>query len=326
MRILFSLLLLLFSFSTFAGTLAERFVLMDTGVEIKVSSPGREKTLIPIIKDARVYMESLAIVLSSYNERSEVDRINNAKVGSKVKVSPVTAQVIKQALAISRLTGGSFDITVLPLVNLWGFFKKQRKMPPSPAAIEKILPHVGYYYLQVLPSGEVVKWQEGVQITLAGIAKGFIVDEGIRFLQKRKIRAALINAGGDLRVYGKRWRIGVQDPRDRTKIVGVITIKEGAVATSGDYERFWTYKGKRYHHIIDPRSGYPADSGIISATVLSPDCLRADALATALVVKGRDGFSWLNKKEGALLMKEEAGELKFIVSPGMEKYFKKTIR
>ncbi|NOZ64208.1 MAG: FAD:protein FMN transferase [Caldiserica bacterium] len=224
-------------------------------------------------------MESLAILLSSYNERSEISRINNAKAGSKIKVSPVTARVIEQSLEISRLTGGSFDITVLPLVKLWGFFKKQRNTPPSPSDIEKTLPQVGYYYLQVLPSGEVVKWQEGVQITLAGVAKGFIVDEGIRFLKKRKIRAALVNAGGDLRAYGKKWRIGVQDPRDRTKIVGVITIKEGAVATSGDYERFWTYRGKRYHHIIDPRSGYPADSGIISATVISPDCLRADALA-----------------------------------------------
>ena len=323
MRIVSLFLLLSLSFQSFTATLSERFLLMGTAVEIKVSGRERKETLHSILRNTRFYMESLALLLSSYNSQSEISRINEAKANTKIEVSPVTSYIIKESLEISRLTGGSFDITVFPLVKLWGFFKEQRNTPPPSSKIEALLPDVGYYYLKVLPSGEVVKLKDEVKITLSGIAKGFIVDEGIRFLKERKITTALINAGGDLRVYGKRWKIGIADPRGSRRVIGVITIKEGAVATSGDYQRFWIYKGKRYHHIINPRTGYPASSGIISATVISPDCMRADALATALIVKGEKGFSWLNDKESALLIKEENGKIQLISSPNMKKYFKR---
>ena len=324
MRVIFLILLLLPSFHLFPSTLSERFLSMGTIVEIKIKGSFKKPELRSIMRDTRAYMESLSILLNSYDPRSEVSRINNATEGEKVKVSPLTYDILKDSIEMSRLTEGSFDITVLPLVSLWGFFKKGRKIPPSSSEIEKVIPEIGYYYLKIFPSYEVMKQKEGVKITLSGIAKGYIVDKAIDFLKRERIESALVNAGGDLRVFGKRWRIGVANPRNPEKVVGIINLREGAVTTSGDYRKYWIYKGKRYSHIIDPLTGYPSSSGVISATVISPNCWRADALATALVVRGEEGFSWLGKKESALLIKEKEGKIQLIYSPRMKRYFRKS--
>ena len=318
---IFSLFLSLSLPPLYGARIQENIVLMGTTVQIILEDGSkREEKLREILGNTVAYLTTLSERLSVYSSRSEVAFFNQAPVNEEIKVSSLLYSLLEASREISRQTKGSFDITVFPLVKLWGFYKKERKVPPSLEEILSLLPRVGYYYLELLPGGGVIK-KKDVQIDLSGIAKGFIVDSGIEFIRRQKVKAALINAGGDLRVYGKRWRIGVAVPRNPRGVLGVITLREGAVATSGDYQKFWEYKGKRFHHIIDPRSGYPAESGIISATVLSPQCWRADALATALVVGGEEGLEWLKKKEEALLVKEE--NLEIVMSKGMKKYFQK---
>ncbi|HEX68568.1 MAG TPA: FAD:protein FMN transferase [bacterium] len=318
---LISLIFLLFSLNAFATTLNETFYLMGTTVEVRMEDKGKsERQLRVVFGDLVAYLTTLSSLLDPYSDESEISRINKAEAGEEVKVSFPVYSLLKDALEISRKTNGCFDITVMPLVRLWGFFKKERKTPPTDEEIEKVLPYVGYYLIDLTPGGSVVKRESEVEIDPSGIAKGFIVDKGIEFLKIRKIKSALINAGGDLRVYGRRWRIGVAHPRFTDRILGIITLREGAVATSGDYQKFWEYGGRKYHHILDPRTGYPADSRIISATVVSSECFRADALATALVVRGEKGLTWLDKGEEALLVKGE--EVKLIMSSGMKKLFK----
>ncbi len=321
-------LLVLFLFllpaTSFPAYFHQSTFLMGTVVEIKVQDKGKDvNTLKEVVKETFNFIKEKSLPFDIYSESSEINRINSLPPGKRWKLSPEFKEILEKSFIISQQTEGSFDITVLPLVELWGFYKTHLQTPPSREEIRKMKELVDYRNLELLPTGEIYKKKKGVRITLSGIAKGWIVDESIQFLHRKGIESALVNAGGDLRVYGKEWRIGVQDPRSPQSLLGVIKLYKGALATSGDYQKFWIYKGKRYHHILDPHTGYPASSGVISATVLSSFCYRADALATALVVKGEEGLKWIekSKEEEAILVKEEKRFRRLIFSSGMRKYF-----
>jgi FAD:protein FMN transferase len=263
--------------------------IMDTVVTVRVYAETKEQGDAAIDTVYSV-MEGLEDELSRHVAGSPVDTINSKAGQEAVQVSPHVMYVIQGALETARQTGGAFDITVAPLLDLWAIGTVEARVP-APAEIEEKLGLIDYSQVQV-QNGRVFLPREGMALDLGGVAKGYIVDQGIAALKEEGIQAAYLDAGGDIRVMGEKpdgtpWRIGIRHPRDRNKVLAVIPLTgDGAVVTSGDYQRYFEEGGIRYHHILDPVSGYPAQAGIISATVIAGDTMTADILSTAFFVLG----------------------------------------
>jgi len=227
-------------------------------------------------------------IMSTYRPESEISRLNAAAGKSWTTVSPELRLVIEAGLRFGALSGGAFDITVKPLLRIWHIEKSGR--PPRQQRIDNLLPLVDYRTVQIDEAGRIRLPKPGMAIVLGGIAKGYAVDRAIGILQQEGVENAIVNAGGDLRAIGRRsasrpWRVGIQAPRRRDQQMADLSLTNRAVATSGDYERFYIYQGVRYHHILDPRTGRPARS-CRSVTVIAPTTMEADALATAVFVLG----------------------------------------
>lgn len=271
---------------------------MDTLVSIQVYAPkpADELPIRSAITAAFSEMTRLDSLFSAYRNDSEVALINReVATPNGVMLSSAVDSVLHVAQWAAQISHGAFDVTVAPILRLWGFGTDSLKLP-SPEQIVARLPLVGYHHL-LLSARRINFRQPHMAIDLGGVAKGYVVDRGLEILQQAGIRDVMITAGGDLRVItspltaGRRY-IWIRHPRPahpdsaassffgRFKLAG-----DGAVSTSGDYERFFIHEGKRYHHIIDPHSGYPA-SGAVSATVLAKTSVQADALSTALFVLG----------------------------------------
>jgi thiamine biosynthesis lipoprotein len=208
--------------------------------------------------------------------------------------------LVRTALDVAERTDGAFDITVYPLVELWGFYAKAPAVPEA-AQIAECLKRVGWRNLAI-EDGKLVKRQNGTEIDLGGIAEGYAVTEAVRVLKEAGIRSALVDAGGDIyafgHVRGRPWRVGVRNPRG-DGIIGAVDISDGSVSTSGDYERFFEKDGIRYPHIFDPKTGYPP-RGVISATVVSSNAALADAWALAVFVMGaQKGLERIRELPGA---------------------------
>ena len=220
--------------------------------------------------------------------------------GEGAQVKGDLERILETAMEISRATSGAFDPTMGELVYLWGFGRDQPTLP-EPEEIKDALKRTGY---DKLPTGQCCPAGLEIWFDLGGVAKGYAVDEAVAFLQERGIKAGIVNAGGDLRSFGPRpgrgkWKIGVQDPNDPQALAGVLEVKEAAVATSGDYQRYFEEGGLRYHHILDPSTGYPARTGLKGTTVIAHDCATADALATAAFVLGPvKGLALLENRKG----------------------------
>lgn len=281
---------------------ATRF-LMDTSVDI--SAYGRDAET--HVKRALGEMERLEEVLSRHIVESEVARIN-ANAGDWVSISDDTLAVISLALQIGDMTEGAFDITVGNLVSLWGFGTGSYKVP-SEEEIAAALATVDYRKVELDKTGKRVRIPAGTVLDLGGIAKGYIVDQARSYLMKQRIQRAIVNAGGDISVIGSRpdgnpWRVGVQNPNDPSQISWVIPLQNNSVVTSGDYQRFFIQDGQRWHHILDPRTGYPARE-LKSVTIVAQTAAEGDALSTAVFVlgweKGRELVERLPGVEGILV-------------------------
>ncbi|HHT73902.1 MAG TPA: FAD:protein FMN transferase [Firmicutes bacterium] len=281
---------------------ATRF-LMDTSVDI--SAFGRDAET--YVKQAFGEMERLEEVLSRHIVHSEVAKINSS-AGEWVSVSEPTIEVISLGLEIGELTKGAFDITVGVLVSLWGFGTGDYKVPSS-EEIAEALATIDYRKVEVDKAGKRVRIPEGSVLDLGGIAKGYIVDQARSYLVKHRMQRAIVNAGGDISVIGARpdgtpWRVGVQNPNDPSQISWVIPLQNNSVVTSGDYQRFFIQDGARWHHILDPRTGYPARE-LKSVTIVAQSAARADALSTAVFVlgweKGKELVEKLPGVEGILV-------------------------
>jgi thiamine biosynthesis lipoprotein len=256
-------------------------VMMGTFVEI-ISPEQRAANI------AFAEIQRLDNLLSKYKEESEISRLN--KTG-ELAVSAETFYVIKKALDFWQVSDGAFDISVGPLMDLWGFTdKKYRK--PQEAEIKKTLELVGSDKIILNFSNNVVKFMlPGIKIDLGAIAKGYALDCAVKKLKENKIKSCLINAGGQVyclgNKFGQPWKIAVKNPRGND-IVDYLKLEDQSASTSGDYEQYFIKDKKRYTHILNPKTGYPADSGIVSVTVIAPDCLTADALATSIFVLGKN--------------------------------------
>jgi thiamine biosynthesis lipoprotein len=205
-------------------------------------------------------------------------------------VHPEVAGVLHAALEVGRASGGAFDITVEPLVRAWGFLGGTPHVPDS-ATVRRAFAHVGARHVRFDPATRALAFdREGVRIDLGGIAKGCGVDAARRALEAQGIRDALVDLSGNMFALGRpagapAWRIGIRDPRDRAPYFARLALTGRAIATSGKYEQFVAASGRTYGHILDPRTGVPAE-GLISVTVLAPDAMTADAWGTALFVLG----------------------------------------
>lgn len=242
-------------------------------------------------------------LMSMYRDDSDVSRINLAKAGEKVSVSPDTYKVIKTALKISRESGGAFDITVAPVTQLWNF-SAEKPTVPAKESIEKAHASVGFENIVLGEDYCVTKLKSETQIDLGGAAKGYAGDCAARIAEKYNLTGGIIDLGGNIICFGEnpksedgRWKVGIQVP---FKAAGtyekVIETGQGAIVTSGNYQRFFEKDGKKYHHIIDPKTGYPKDCDYDSVTVVLKSSLEADCLATAAYVMGRENAEKLIDK------------------------------
>jgi len=239
-------------------------------------------------------------LMSPTMEKSDVFLINQSAGRKWVRVSPETFYAIKKSIEISEQSDGGFDITVGPLIKLWQK-AREKEHPPSEEDLRRTLDLVGFRNIMISPDEKILLKKDGMSIDLGGIAKGYAVDRAFDILRGLGYRNLIVNAGGDLRVGGMKfsqpWFIGIQNPRNPEKVVAKIPLTDGAIATSGDYEKYFIYQGKRYHHILNPKDGLPA-WGCQSVSVLCEEGILTDAMATAVFVLGPEkGFS-LSKDQG----------------------------
>jgi thiamine biosynthesis lipoprotein len=261
------------------------------GTFIEVTSPYKEAADIVFSEIKRI--EGL---LSKYKEDSEVSRLNRT---GQLKVSPETFYIIKKAKEFWEVSDGAFDITVAPLLDLWGFTDKQYVIPED-KKIKNTLDIIGSDKIILNESDNTVKFKHyGMKIDLGGIAKGFALDCAVRKLKEAAIFSCLINAGGQVYAlgdkFGKSWRVAIKDPRSN-KFAGYLELKDSSTSTSGDYEQYFIREKKRYSHILSPKTGYPANSGLASVTLIAQDALTADALSTAIFVLGKEKGEELKKR------------------------------
>ncbi len=231
--------------------------------------------------------------------------------------------ILAKSLELSRVTDGAFDISVGLLENIWGF-RGDKPHLPKEEEIQSALFRTGYQYI-LLADDKAILAKTGMVIDLGGISKGYAVDRVVTILRQEGISSGIVDAGGDLRVFGdkpdgRKWAIGIRDPVRAGSIAKTIYINEGAVATSGNYERCFIRDGKRYHHIFNPLTGYPAN-GCISVTIIAKEALVADALATGIFVlgpeKGMKLIENLHDVEGVIIYEEE-GRVTIISSKGVD--------
>lgn len=254
------------------------------------------------LEAARLEVERLELLFSRFREGGDVWRINRAAGGAPVAVAPETFAVLERATEFSQLTDGCFDVTVAPLSDAWDF---RRASAPDEDEIARARALVDYRDLTLDRKRRAAGLaRPGQAIDLGGIAKGFAGDLLMEVFRRHGVRSALSNFGGGVSALGARpdgspWRVGIRHPRGEG-LIGAVSVRDGAVVTSGDYERCFFAGGRRYHHLIDFRTGRPAASGLISVTVVAGSGLTADALSTAAFVAGLErGLAWIARARGA---------------------------
>jgi thiamine biosynthesis lipoprotein len=238
----------------------------------------------------------LSDIMTRFKTNSYVSHLNGS--GSLDEVPPELMAVLKSSIHFHGISQGAFDITVKPIVDLYQESFRANNSPPSPEALMDALARVGSNYIKLTPDNVAFARSE-MEITLDGIAKGYIVEQAMTVLRQQGIQHALINAGGDVVVHGgkgkgKPWRIGIQDPWNRKHHADVVSLNSGAIATSGNYEVFFD-REKLFHHLIMPRTGSPAND-IASVSIRAANAMEADALATTAYVKGPAGGMQLIKQ------------------------------
>lgn len=270
---------------------SETRTIMGTYVTITVEPSGLPEILVrAAVKDAFAQIERVDALMSTYKPQSELSRINANAGVAPVEADPEVIDTVGMALETAKETGGGFDPTIGPLVKLWGIASKDARVP-SDAEIGAALKLVDYTQVEVdRDKGTVFIKMPGMSIDLGGIAKGYASDRAVDALRKAGITAGIVAVAGDLRLFGKRadgsdWGVGIQHPRDKSGLMAKFKLTDAALSTSGDYERFFIKDGVRYHHIIDPRTGYPA-KGLMSVSVLTAKAVDSDAYATGLFVMG----------------------------------------
>jgi thiamine biosynthesis lipoprotein len=288
-------------------------LILGTTVTIRIYE-GAEEAIFERAFDRVTEIEERMSTSTADYQSTELLEVNRAAGENPVEVSEDTFYVVQRGLEYSRMTDGAFDITIGPLVDLWGIGTEYAAVPEE-QEIDELLPKVDYTRVELDPEKRTIYLPEpGMGLDVGGIAKGYAAEEVARILREEGIEHALLDFGGNILAMGKKpdgsmWKIGIQNPQQqRGDFLGIVEDEAMTVVTSGDYERYFEKEEVRYHHIIDPRTGYPARTGLSSVTIVSEDSTEADALSTAAYVmgieKGAKLIEELDGIEAAFVTKE----------------------
>ena len=294
---------------------------MGTEIAHKVFGKHSMKALQSVEKEAH----RLERLLSRFLPESDISRINRSAGVKREKISPETYEILSCAMECSVLSQGLFDITIGPLADLWDY--KHALEPPANNKIKLVLPLVNYNYLELNAVQKSAGLKNpGQSIDLGGIGKGFASDRFMEIFQEYGVTSAFSNIGGNVSTLGNKpdgspWRVGIRHPR-LNGLIGAVEVTGKAVVTSGDYERyFFDKEGRRFHHILNPITGYPAESGLVSVTIVADSAMTADSLSTAVFVGGIErGLALIKKYPNteAILVDEK---LRVYITKGLRKCF-----
>lgn len=279
-KILFCALLLSVCCSCTASPVKTTFFAMDTVMTLELYG---DKSALEAAKEEILRLDSL---FSIGEEESDISRLNDH---GEAEIAPETAQVLACGQEISQATGGALELTIAPLVDCWGWYEGNTAVPDA-AALSQALSLVDGSGL-ILKGNQASLSRSGMAVDLGCIAKGYTASHVAQMLSELGISSALINLGGNVQTLGTKpdgsdWVIGIADAGDPAAYLATLSVSDCAVVTSGDYQRYFEEDGRRYHHILDPKTGYPTDNGLHSVTVVCDDGTLADGLSTALFVMG----------------------------------------
>lgn len=302
---------------------------MGTSYSIRLSGKVRKTDLKELTRQITAELEIINHQMSTWDPDSEISRFNHSLSTEPVPVSPDFAQVVDRALGFSKTTGGAFDPTLQPLLNLWGFGSESKEDGvPSDEAIAEAKTKTGWHKVTVISSSALCKSQPQISLALGGIAKGYGVDAVGAILEEAGYENWFVEIGGEVIAKGQNpddvpWKIGIQYPDTNPmndRLQGIVHLSHGAVATSGDYRNYLSVDGTIYSHILDPRTGRTALSHTASVSVYASSCTDADALATALFVMGdEEGLAWVEQVPGIeamFLIRNDDGSIKERFSSG----------
>ena len=270
----------------------------------------------------------LETVLSAEKQESDIYKLNETGSGT---LSTETKNIVSKALEINKTTNGAFDISIYPLMVKWGF-TTQKYNVPSKNEISKLLKDVDSSKIIFDEKSGNIKLKENMKIDLGGIAKGYTSNRVMQIFKECGVKSGLVSLGGNVQALGTKtdgtaWQIAIENPDKSSDYIGVVSVKDKAVITSGGYERYFEKNGKTYHHILDPETGYPAESGVKSVTIVSDDGTLADALSTSLFVMGKEkalDYWREHKNEFDTVLVEDNGDI--TITGGLEKIFKSNFK
>lgn len=274
-------------------------------------------------------LERVEESMSTYRDSSAISRFNALPIGADVKPDPDFIAVLEAALAVGQQSGGSYDVTVGPLVDLWGFGATGRRQTvPAAEDISRLLTRIGLDKLSWSESTQTLHKNGEVQLDFSSLAKGYGVDVVAQWLTSQQLENFLVEVGGELRVQGEKpqatpWRVAIEQPSSVSGgIAATLPLKDIAIATSGDYRNFFEVDGERYSHTLDPRTGYPVRHNLVSVTVLHSSAMLADAWATALSVMGAEEAMRVAKQQGlaVYLIQRQQDTFTAQASPAFSQY------
>lgn len=270
---------------------------MDTIMSFVVLHEDGEELLI----DAEQEIRRLENLLSVTLEDSEISRLNRAAGEKAVPLSTDTMELLTLGKEYSAYTNGAFDIAISPIVKAWGFTEEEHHVPTQ-AELDALLPLTDPADL-LLEDETAYLQQAGMAIDLGGIAKGYASDQVAELLREKGVESAILSLGGNVygvgtKPGGEKWEVALANPLDANDYCGLISISDQAVVTSGGYQRYFEENGKTYHHIIDPKTGYPAENELLSVTILCENGAKADVLSTALFVMGPEDAAAFWREQG----------------------------
>jgi len=310
---------------------------MGTRYMVKIANISiGEKQKMKIQKDVEYSLEQVNQQMSTWIPESEISLFNHWEKDAPFKVSIEFVQVLMMAIKINKESQGAFDVTVGPLVDLWGFGRKGiRQNPPTSSNIKKLMENIGTYHIKVLNDSMILKTNPLIEMDFSAIAKGYGVDVISKVISGLGYDNFLVEIGGEVVVRGLNgdnfWKIGIDRPAFNSSpgadLQAVLNVSDIAMATSGDYRNYFVADDSVYSHTIDPTIGRPIINGVAATTILAPTCMEADAIATAVMVLGENkGLKWIESKENveAMIILREGDNFREVFSDGFEKYINET--
>lgn len=297
---------------------------MDTYMTVTAYGKNAENCVNKAVDE----INRLETVLSAEKQESDIYKLNETGSGT---LSTDTKNIVSKALEINKTTNGAFDISIYPLMVKWGF-TTQKYNVPSKNEISKLLKDVDSSKIIFDEKSGNIKLKENMKIDLGGIAKGYTSNRVMQIFKECGVKSGLVSLGGNVQALGTKtdgtaWQIAIENPDKSSDYIGVVSVKDKAVITSGGYERYFEKNGKTYHHILDPETGYPAESGVKSVTIVSDDGTLADALSTSLFVMGKEkalDYWREHKNEFDTVLVEDNGDI--TITGGLEKIFKSNFK